>query len=80
MIGFTLKRRRIWWIVVAFLVVVSAVVVGGALYIAYFMGGFGACKPSFAVRYRLQTAASLSLFLGRNAGQLLGSGWWLFFS
>src|SRR5216683_393664 len=30
-------------------------------------------KPSFAVRYRLQMAASLSLFSGRNAGQLFRS-------
>jgi hypothetical protein len=38
-----LKRRRIWWIIIP-VVAACAVIGGGAIYIGYFMSGFGACE------------------------------------
>jgi len=42
-IEFVLKRRRIWWIIIP-VAAACAVIGGGAIYIAYFMSGFGACE------------------------------------
>jgi hypothetical protein len=66
-----MKRRRIWWIIIP-AVAACAGIVGGALYIDYFMSGFGVCKTDVRRSIPSPDGKKSLVIFGKECGATVG--------